>query len=169
VPNLGQENGDTDEFGDVCDNCDFVDNPEQINSDSDLLGDECDNCDFDANPGQEDCNGNGIGDKCDTQPNCDGDANADPCDTDIDNDGVLNASDACDYTPPIPSGSPPCPWPLTVSWIVNGDLIWDIDNDCDVDGDDVALLQTLVTWLNSSSCQSQPLPACPPGGTTSAE
>jgi len=161
------EDGDGVGDGSECDNCEQVYNPEQINSDTDDLGDECDNCDFVANPGQEDCNQNGVGDACDdAQPNCDGDADDDPCDDDDDNDGVDDVSDTCDFTPPIPSGSPPCPWPLAVPWIENGALLWDLDGDCDVDGDDVVLLQTLATWLNSSGCQSQPLPTCPPGGGT---
>ncbi|MBI5116113.1 exo-alpha-sialidase [Candidatus Poribacteria bacterium] len=74
-----------DSFGDACDNCPALPNPDQEDSDVDGLGNACDACpndpfnDADAddicdnidncpatpNPEQEDCNGDGVGDACD--------------------------------------------------------------------------------------------------------
>jgi hypothetical protein len=77
VPNPGQENSDTDAFGDACDNCDLVDNPGQEDSDVDQagspdpdgVGDACDNCDFANNPDQDNIDGDPFGDECDICPN----------------------------------------------------------------------------------------------------
>ena len=44
----------------------------QINSDSDDLGDLCDNCLFTRNPHQKDWDGDGIGDVCDHDIDGDG-------------------------------------------------------------------------------------------------
>lgn len=58
-------NNDSDTIGDKCDNCDEVDNEDQLDFDQDEVGDACDNCPDFFNPDQLDCNGNGLGDACD--------------------------------------------------------------------------------------------------------
>jgi Thrombospondin type 3 repeat len=68
IANAGQEDNDSDGYGDVCDDDD----------DNDGVLDVVDNCQYAANPGQEDCEGDGLGDVCDP---------------DDDNDGVLDGDD----------------------------------------------------------------------------
>ena len=46
-----------DGIGDVCDNCDYSENPNQQNSDNDVFGDSCDNCDTVDNNDQTDSDG----------------------------------------------------------------------------------------------------------------
>ena len=62
ISNPGQEDADSDGFGDVCDFCVGFGGAD---SDGDGLCDPGDNCPTDANPGQEDADFDGIGDACD--------------------------------------------------------------------------------------------------------
>lgn len=85
-----------------------------------------------------DCNSNGMLDAC--EPDFDGDGLIDDCDPDIDNDEVLNEDDVCDYTPyPLPPGAVLLP---------SGTLRGDVDDDCDCDLADYAILQADFTGPN---------------------
>lgn len=107
VPNPGQQDGDADGVGDVCD-------PSEIDSDGDGVTDDLDNCPGVANPGQEDADGDGAGDACeldsdqdgveDDDDNCpntrnpeqadtNGDGIGDACDGDF--DGLIDEDDNC--------------------------------------------------------------------------
>ncbi len=97
-----------------------------------------DNCEIAAGLA-EDCDGNEVPDDCD--PDFDQDGLIDACDPDIDDDGVPNDSDVCDYTPlNLPPGM------LEADGSVRGDL----DGDCDVDLDDVTIMQARFTGPNRS-------------------
>ena len=65
---LDTTNNDTDFILDTCDNCAFVDNPQQEDADEDGVGDACDNCPNDVNPDQRDTDSDGTGDTCDPTP-----------------------------------------------------------------------------------------------------
>lgn len=80
---------DQDEWGDTCDNCPAITNPDQTDSDGDDVGDPCDNCPAIANPDQKDGDGDGLGDVCDPCPASAGNSN------DCDNDSVGNSLDNC--------------------------------------------------------------------------
>jgi hypothetical protein len=69
-----------DRFGDACDLCPGVTDPDQADRDGDGLGDACDSCPLDFDPGQEDADRDGVGDACDP---------------DVDNDGVFEPEDNC--------------------------------------------------------------------------
>ena len=88
---------DRDGYGDPCDNCPDVPNPDQTDTDGDGLGDACDNCPKLSNKDQADSDLDGVGDVCD---NCPNDANPDQLDTDCDKIG-----DACDKCPNTPKGA----------------------------------------------------------------
>jgi MYXO-CTERM domain-containing protein len=106
---------DGDGFGDSCDKCPSLSNPDQKDGDRDGIGDVCDNCPTVANFDQKDSLGNGVGDACRNCPSSalvgsdtDSDGRPDVCDNcvvaanpkqeDSDKDGV---GDACDNCPAI--------------------------------------------------------------------
>jgi hypothetical protein len=76
-----------DAFGDACDVCPLVVDPDQDDGEDDGVGDMCDNCPGDVNPIQMDSDGDGMGDACDD---------------DSDNDGILDGMDNC---PTIPNNA----------------------------------------------------------------
>jgi len=102
---------DSDGVGDLCDNCVTVRNFDQADLDHDGVGTSCDNCPTTPNSLQEDFDGDGAGDECDP---------------DIDNDGVLNVQDVCQRSP------------LGIPVDCNGRSLRDANNDCRIDGQDVA-------------------------------
>jgi hypothetical protein len=125
-PNPGQEDGDDDGRGDICDNCPSVFNPGQADWDGDGTGDACedsdedgifdaqDNCPADPNPDQTntdatdqdadtlldedpiDTSDNDADTLIDEDPP--GDALGDACDDDDDNDNDPDSSDNCPLT-----------------------------------------------------------------------
>ena len=80
---------DGDGFGDECDNCPEVSNPDQNDSDKDGVGDVCDNCPYVKNQNQKDSDRDGFGDVCDKCENFDDSL-------DMDKDGVPDGCDKCD-------------------------------------------------------------------------
>ena len=61
----GQEDGDEDQRGNICDNCPTEANTFQDDSDADRVGDVCDNCLFNPNGDQADLDTDFEGDQCD--------------------------------------------------------------------------------------------------------
>ena len=116
---------DGDDVHDLCDPCP---NSNPDDADGDGICGAADNCPNNSNPLQEDCDNDGIGDACDN---------------DIDGDGVFNFNDVCDYTPvnQIPPGK---------SVNADGTLPGDLDGDCDVDANDLAILNSFTT--GSGTC-----------------
>ncbi len=84
------EDPDFDFRPDAFDNCPDVFNFDQKDGDTDEVGNVCDNCPSTAN-GPAEAGIRLVGNQLDT----DGDGLGDACDPDIDDDGVLNASDNC--------------------------------------------------------------------------
>lgn len=111
--------GDSDGYGDSCDNCPLVSNSDQSDGDGDGAGDSCDNCPLTSNRDQADRDRDGVGDACDACPTStsvsgdqDGDGTPDVKDSclclpnadqaDGDRDGV---GDACDNCPAVANAS----------------------------------------------------------------
>jgi hypothetical protein len=111
VANTGQADADNDGYGNLCDLCPAVSDPDQFDTDADLVGNACDNCASVSNLDQANNDGDAQGDACDPdddndavadgsdncplaanpgQENLDGDAQGDACDPDDDNDGLLD-------------------------------------------------------------------------------
>lgn len=98
-PETGEEDGDC--FGNACDNCDCVANPDQSDEDHDGVGDACDNCIVTYNPDQSDREVDEYGyptpdfwgDICDNCPDA-----YNPGQGDLDEDLI---GDACDNCPTI--------------------------------------------------------------------
>jgi hypothetical protein len=92
-----------DEYGDACDNCPDITNPDQSDEDEDNAGDVCDNCPVDFNLDQSDTDGNGAGNACDGDIDGDGFEDeedncpllANPNQEDADEDGVGDLCDVC--------------------------------------------------------------------------
>jgi hypothetical protein len=82
VSNPGQEDGDMDGIGDVC---------ETTDGDFDGVQDGPDNCDTAANAFQGNQDADGLGDACDPDSDADGTPNA--TDNDDDNDGVFDTAE----------------------------------------------------------------------------
>lgn len=84
VQNPGQQNSDSDDWGNVCDPCPGTFNScidfNQCDEDGDAHLDECDNCPEISNPAQLDPDFDGLGNECD-------DCDFDPF-NDIDDDGL---------------------------------------------------------------------------------
>jgi hypothetical protein len=142
VANLGQEDFDSDGFGDLCDaDIDGDDICEGATQEGGCIG-SLDNCPALANTDQEDTDLDGDGDACDndddndgvlddydncslipnaSQADLDGDGAGDACDGDLDGDGIANEIDNC---PAIANGS---------QTNFDGDQLGDA---CDPDDDD---------------------------------
>lgn len=107
VANPGQEDGDNDGRGDICDGTNG-------DVDADGVPNDDDNCRFVANPGQEDVDGDGAGDACDA------------VNDDVDGDGVFNEDDNC---PSIVN-----PGQADLDGDGTGDACDGINDDVDLDG-----------------------------------
>lgn len=140
VPDICENDLDSDGFINACDNCPFDVNVGQADTDGDGVGDACDNCRDDVNPNQADADGDGVGNACD---NCRNDAN--PNQSDSDGDGV---GDACDICPDhndavdtdgdgVPNGCDQCPGEDD-SIDMNSNGIPDVCDPCLAGNDDCA-------------------------------
>ena len=96
-----------------------------------------DECDIDSGL-SDDCNLNDLPDECEIDFDADG--TIDDCDPDIDDDGVDNDPDVCDYTPLS------LPRHLVEPY---GSVLGDLDDDCDVDLEDFAMMQERFTGPNN--------------------
>lgn len=153
IDNLGQENSDGDELGDICD----------LDDDNDNVPDTVDNCPLVFSIDQSDYDGDGLGDVCDLDDdndnildvadNCplvsnvdqidsDSDGSGDVCDADDDNDGTPDVEDAYPYDPKR-SMHDITPL-LELIFVPNGDL----DEDGCVDRKDLAELMNVVRGLS---------------------
>jgi hypothetical protein len=117
---------DCDGVADGVDNCPEVPNPGQQNDDSDMFGNACDNCPQVDNPLQADFDGDSLGDLCD--PDDDGDGMPDAWESgfpgldplfddsadDLDGDGVRNLREFLGGTRPDDAGDFPTPGDLAV-------------------------------------------------------
>jgi len=104
---------DDDGIGDGCDNCPSVPNAWQEDLDFDGIGEACDNCNGIPNADQLDFDNDGFGDACDA---------------DIDNDGVPNSQDVCLRSR------------IGLPVDCQGRSLRDANADCEVNGQDVALI-----------------------------
>lgn len=140
--------------------CDPCPNAFTDDEDGDGFCDDVDNC----NSTDHNCSGTGCANPA--QLDCDDDGIGDICDDDKDNDGVLNPNDVCDFTPvdQIPPGK---------SVNADGTLTGDLDGDCDVDANDLAILNSFMTGSggcpenddsNRTDDACPPPPPCPPCG-----
>ncbi|MGD8450806.1 MAG: multiheme c-type cytochrome [Phycisphaerae bacterium] len=134
---------DADGYPDAVDDCPNRYDPDQLDSDGDGFGDACDNCDETWNPDQTDTDEDGFGDDCDTCPVL---HHYNQADTDADTIG-----DACDSCPDVYA-------PAGVDAF--GRSIGCLDFDCDVDTDDLLVL---------NRCLSGPDDTTPPATCTPAE
>jgi len=148
---------DEDGLGNVCDNCLWEPNPDQIDSDNDTIGDACDpdrdgddvdndddNCPDEANPDQTDTCGDGTGDVCsldfdtdglpDACDNCPDEANPDQTDTCGDGTGDVCSPDS--DTDGLPDACDNCPNDANANQIDTcGDGTGDVCSpDSDTDG-----------------------------------
>ncbi len=151
---------DNDGICDSDDNCQTVDNGNQIDRDGDGVGDGCDNCPDLANVNQADADGDGVGNACAPPPDSDDDGITDDSDDcpetaagadvdefgcadsqlDSDADGVTDDLDQCSDTPAgTEVDADGCPLPVDE----DGDGVADEEDNCpdvanadQADGDD---------------------------------
>jgi N-acetylneuraminic acid mutarotase len=121
------QDSDGDGVANLCDNCRFAGNVDQLDGDADAIGNVCDNCAAVSNPSQTDSDADAVGDACDLCTDTDGDGFGNPgypsstcvpdnCpsisnsgQTDSDTDGTGDACDLCTDTDGDGLGNPGYP------------------------------------------------------------